>query len=171
MVWAIGEGAASIDPTYVTVKPVGDIDEQDVIAADGLIAGSPVQMSKLNWEMKERIDTVFGPHWMRDGLVVKVGAAFATGGGYGSAGAGNEHVMVSLLNNFTECGMILVPLPKTTPGFALGGPQRGPYARSAGVQMEQFGIKEEMLEVARHHGAHVARAAALLKGNAIFADA
>ncbi|MEM9809996.1 MAG: flavodoxin family protein, partial [Pseudomonadota bacterium] len=153
----------------VHLKAAGDVKEQDVLDADGVIAGSPVQMSNVNWEMKKLIDTVFGPLWMRDALVGKVGAVFATGGGFGNAGAGNEHVMISLLNNFAECGMILIPLPKTTPGYAYGGLQWGPYARSAGVHMEQTGIKDDMLEVAKEHGAHVAKASALLAGNTIFA--
>jgi NAD(P)H dehydrogenase (quinone) len=168
MAEAIGKGAAAIKATEVVIKPAGEVTEVDVLAADGVIAGSPVQMSNLNWEMKKLIDTVFGPLWMRDALVGKVGAVFATGGGYGSAGGGNEHVMVSLLNNFAECGMILIPLPKSTPGYAYGGLQWGPYARSAGVHMEQIGIQENMLEVAEHHGANVARATGLLAGNQIF---
>ncbi len=77
--------------------------------------------------------------------------------------------MLSLLNNFAELGMVIVPLPKNTPGYPYGGLQWGPYGRSAGINMEQDGIKEESLEVARHHGANVARVAAAIKGSKLFA--
>jgi NAD(P)H dehydrogenase (quinone) len=165
---AVAEGAVGVEGASVAVKSVREATAEDLLTADAIIAGSPVQMSNLNWEMKKFIDEVFGPLWMEDRLVGKVGAAFATGGGYGSAGAGVEHVLTSLMTNFAECGMILVPVPKTQEGYAYGAMQWGPYARSAGVLMEQTGITDTAFAVARAHGASVARTAAALKGASIF---
>jgi NAD(P)H dehydrogenase (quinone) len=78
--------------------------------------------------------------------------------------------MLALLTNFAECGMILVPLPKTTPGYNLGGLQWAPYGRTASESMEQTGVAEEHLQAAFYHGVHVARTAALLAENSIFKD-
>jgi NAD(P)H dehydrogenase (quinone) len=98
-----------------------------------------------------------------------VGAVFATGGGFGNAGGGAELTMLALLNNFAELGMVMVPLPKITPGYPMGGLQWGPYGRSAGEHMEQTGVTEERLEAAKYHGANVARVATALAGKELFA--
>jgi len=45
----------------------------------------------------------------------------------------------------------------------------GAHARSAGLHMEQDGIKDESLTAARHHGANVTRVATALKGAELFA--
>lgn len=168
MAEALGAGARRHEGATVVVKAAPDITEADMEGADGIALGSPVQMSNLNWEVKRLIDDVVGPLWMRDALVGKAGAAFATGGGYGSAGAGCEQVMVSILGAMAESGMVLLPLPKTTPGYAEGGLQWGPYARSAGPHMEQTGIEEAMLVAVEHHGLHLAQLAAALSGARVF---
>jgi hypothetical protein len=67
--------------------------------------------------------------------------------------------------------MILVPVPKTQAGYAMGAMQWGVYARSAGIHMEQTGINDDAMIVAHEHGASVARAAKILKGNAVFETA
>lgn len=67
-----------------------------------------------------------------------------------------------------ELGLIIIPLPKNTPGYRSGGLQWGPYGRSGGPNMEQTGISKEALEVAYHHGIHIAKAAAVFKENAVF---
>jgi NAD(P)H dehydrogenase (quinone) len=77
--------------------------------------------------------------------------------------------MLALLNNFAELGMVMVPLPKITPGYPMGGLQWGPYGRSAGEHMEQTGVTEPRLEAAEYHGANVARVAAALAGKELFA--
>jgi NAD(P)H dehydrogenase (quinone) len=166
----VAAGAMSVVGTSVIIKEAQDATESDVLAADGIVAGSPVHMSSLDWRVKQFIETVCGPLWVRDALVGKIGAAFVTGGGLGSAGAGCELTMLTLLTNFAECGMILIPLPKTTPGYNLGGLQWAPYGRTASETMEQTGVAEERLLAAFHHGVHIARAAALLSGNGIFKD-
>jgi NAD(P)H dehydrogenase (quinone) len=106
---------------------------------------------------------------MKDALNGKIGGVFACGGGFGSAGGGCELTLLAMLSNFAELGMIIVPLPKNTPGYKHGGIQWGPYGRSMGVNMEQTGIQKEGLEAAHHHGANIARLAALVKGHEIYA--
>ena len=107
---------------------------------------------------------------MKDSLIGKIGAVFATGGGYGNAGGGCELAMLALLSNFAELGMVIVPLPKNTPGYPVGGIQWGPYARSGAEDGKPIGLTPEKLVAAKYHGANVSRLAALLKGQDLFAN-
>lgn len=163
MAEAILQGAKGVAGTDASLKSAEEVSEMDLLSSDGIIVGSPVHMGSVDWRIKKLIDTLCSKLWMADSMVGKVGAVFASGSGYGSAGGGCELTMLSILANFVELGMLIVPLPKNTPGYHLGGLQWGPYARSAGTKMEQTGVCEECLEAARHHGANVARVAALLK--------
>lgn len=169
MAEAIAEGAKSVKGTEVVVKEVEQVVADDLLSSDGIIVGSPVHMGSPHWKIKKFIDTVCSRLWMSDSLIGKVGAVFASGGGFGGAGAGVELTLLALLNNFAELGLVYIPLPKKTAGFAGGGIQWGPYGRSQGTHMEQTGVQAEALEVSKHHGANVARAAAVLKGQNIFA--
>lgn len=168
MAQTVAEGARAVADTEVVVKPADEATAEDMSAADGIIIGTPVHMGSIDWRVKKFIDTQCSTQWMQDGLVGKVGAVFATGSGYGNAGGGSELTMLAVLNNMAELGLLIVPLPKSTPGYPHGGLQWGPYGRSAGVNMEQDGIADESLEAAKHHGVHVARAAAAIKGAEIF---
>lgn len=166
MAEVIAEGART--ECSVAVKEADRATQEDVLKADALILGSPVHMGSMDWKVKKFIDEICSGLWMEDKLNGKVGAVFASGGGFGSAGGGCELTMLSMMNNLVELGLIMIPLPKNTPGYARAGLQWGPYGRSMGLNMEKTGLPEEMLEAARHHGRHVARAACILKGNAIF---
>lgn len=165
----IASGAMSVPGTQVSVKLAEDVITDDLIASDAVIVGTPVHMGSPDWRVKKFIDTVCSRLWMKDSLIGKVGAVFATGSGYGNAGGGCELTMLAVLNNLAELGMVMVPLPKNTPGYHLAGMQWGPYGRSAGEKMEQTGVTEERLEAARHHGANVSRIASVLKGHDLFA--
>lgn len=166
MAEAIAEGAGS--ECNVVIKEADKATKEDVLKADALILGSPVHMGSMDWKVKKFIDEICSGLWMEDKLNGKVGAVFASGGGFGSAGGGCELTMLSMMNNLVELGLIMIPLPKNTPGYAHAGLQWGPYGRSMGINMEKTGLPDEMLEVARHHGRNVARAALALKGNSIF---
>jgi NAD(P)H dehydrogenase (quinone) len=166
---AVAAGARTVSGAEVTLKTAEEATKEDLLAADGIIVGTPVHMGSPDWRVKKFIDTVCSRLWMKDALIGKVGGVFATGGGFGNAGGGNEIALLSLMANFAELGMVIIPLPKNTPGYKNGGIHWGPYARSMGTNMEQEGVKEESLEAGRHHGANIARAATLLKGNEIFA--
>ncbi|GAB1538357.1 NAD(P)H-dependent oxidoreductase [Scytonema sp. NUACC21] len=168
MAETVASGAASVPDTQVSIKLAEDVTTEDLIASDAVIVGTPVHMGSSDWRVKKFIDTVCSRLWMKDAMVGKVGAVFATGSGYGNAGGGCELTMLALLTNFAELGMVAVPLPKNTPGYHLAGIQWGPYARSAGEKMEQTGVTDERLEAARHHGANVSRVASVLKGHDLF---
>ena len=170
MAEAISSGALSIKGAQSVIKTAEEVKGEDLTTSDAIIFGSPVHMGSPDWRMKKMIDTVCSGLWMKDKLNGKIGGVFATGGGYGNAGGGCEVTMVALLNNCVELGLIVVPLPKNTPGYAHGGLQWGPYGRSAGVNMEQTGLSKESLEAAFHHGANIARVATVTKGADIFSN-
>lgn len=171
MAESVASGVKTIPDAQVIIKIAEEVTADDVVISDAIIVGSPVHMGSPDWRIKKMIDTVCSHLWMKDKLIGKVGGVFATGGGFGNAGGGCELSMLALLNNFAELGLIIVPLPKNTPGYRLGGLQWGPYARSMGVNMEQTGVLQESLEAAFHHGANITRVAKSLKGTTLFARA
>lgn len=168
MAHAVEKGAGSVVGTEVVLKPVDQVTADDLLQADGVIIGTPVHMGSMDARVKAFIDKVCSGLWMKDAMNGKVGAVFATGAGFGNAGGGVELTMLSVLNNLAELGMVLVPLPKNTPGYAKGGLQWGPYGRSMGENMEQTGLPDACTVAAEHHGANVARLAGLLKGRKVF---
>lgn len=169
MAESVAAGAQSIEGTKVTIKTAEEITAENFLEHQAIIVGSPVHMGSPDWRVKKMIDTVCSGLWMKDKLIGKVGGVFACGGGFGSAGGGCEVTMLALLNNLAELGMVLVPLPKNTPGYKHGGLQWGPYARSSGINMEQTGVAAESLEAAFHHGANITRVAKKLEGSLLFA--
>lgn len=167
----VAAGVATVEGAQATLKTAEEAMAEYVVAADALILGSPVHMGSMDWRMKRFIDQVCSQLWMADKIVGKVGAVFVTGGGYGSAGGGCELTMLAMMNNLAELGLLLVPLPKNTPGYPKVGLHWGPYGRSMTEDLQPIegGVPDERLEAARNHGANVARVAAAIKGKNIFA--
>ena len=168
MTEAVASGVNSVDGAKAIVKQAQDTTADDLVAADGIIFGSPVHMGSLDWRIKKLIDEHCGGLWMKNALQGKVGAVFAVGGGFGKSGSGAELTLLAMLANLAELGMILIPLPKGTPGYVRGGLHWGPVGRSMDDNGQPVEWENEYLEVSRHHGAHVARATIALKDNKIF---
>jgi NAD(P)H dehydrogenase (quinone) len=168
MAEAVAEGVRSVTNAEAVVKAAPDVEKKDLIAADAIMLGSPVHMGSCDWRIKQFIDLVTSPCWMKDELVGKVGAVFASGSGYGVAGGGAEMTMLSMLNDLAECGCLLVPLPKNTPGYSKGGLQWGAYAATADEQFNAQAIPDGALQAARAHGANVARVADAVYGRTLF---
>lgn len=169
MAEAIAAGAQSVPGTQINIKSAEEVVAEDFLSSEAIIIGTPVHMGSPDWRVKKMIDTVCSKLWMQDKLIGKVGGVFSTGGGFGNAGGGCEISLIALLNNMAELGLVIVPLPKNTPGYRFGGLQWGPYARSAGVNMEKTGVTDENLEAAFHHGANIVRVAMALNGKSLFA--
>lgn len=168
MALAVADGVKGVQGAESSVKAPDGVLQEDFLSHDAIIFGSPVHMGSIDWRIKKVIDQICSKLWMKDALNGKVGAVFASGGGFGGGGGGAELVMLAMLNNFAELGLIIVPLPKNTPGYGAGGLQWGPYGRSQGANMEQVGVLPEALIAAMHHGANVARVAMALQGKPIF---
>lgn len=170
MAESVAAGARSVPDTEVVVKQAEEVVADDVTSSDALIVGSPVHMGSPDWRVKKFIDTICGRLWIHDAMIGRVGAVFTSGGGLGSAGGGCEVTQLALLNNLAELGMLLVSLPKNTPGYPVGGLQWGPNARSGAEDGTPTGVRDEQIVAAHHHGANVARVAALVKGQSLFAQ-
>jgi NAD(P)H dehydrogenase (quinone) len=171
MAQAAAEGVNGVDGAEAILKKADEATLADIQAADALMLGTPVHMGSMDWQMKKFIDEQCSQGWMSDSLVGKVAGVFACGSGYGNTGAGAELTMLSMLNNLAELGMIIVPLPKNTPGYQVGGLQWGAYARAHNEDLSPIegGAPAERLEAVRNHGANLARAALALAGKQIFA--
>src|SRR5574338_80777 len=167
---AVAKGAESVEGSRVVLKDAPDVTKEDFLEADAIIMGSPVHMGSPDWRIKKVIDEICSRLWMKDLLNGKVGGVFVTGSGFGSAGGGCELTMLAMLNNMAELGLLMVPLPKNTPGYNVAGHQWGPYARSAGLNMQQTGITEEMQLAAWHHGSNITRVAAAVKGKTLYSN-
>ncbi len=165
----VAEGVKSVPGAEPVLRAAEAVTQEDLLTSDGVIFGSPVHMGSMDWRIKKMIDTVCSGLWMKNALVGKVGAVFATGSGHGHAGSGAEMTLVSMLNNFAELGMVIVPLPKSTPGYPQSGLQWGAWSCSADENLNPTGLSETDLVAARHHGANVARVAEALKGKTLFA--
>lgn len=168
MAQAVAKGAESVEGSSVVLKKAEDVKAADFQAADGVVIGTPVHMGSMDWRIKKLIDTECAGLWMQDAMTGKVAGVFASGSGFGSAGGGVELTMLSVLNNFSELGMVAIPLPKNTPFYNQGGLQWGPYGRSADENMNHSGISEDVLKLSESHGKHIAKAAVLLKESPIF---
>lgn len=137
--------------------------------ADAIILGTPLRHRSADARVKRYIEEVVEVLWLTDEMVGKVGGVFSVGGGYGNTGAGVEIAQLGLLAAMAGVGMILITLPKTTPGASVAGSHWGAHGRSGGQGMEPTGVTEEMLLCAYHHGANIARVAAELQGKTLMA--
>jgi len=150
-----------------TVRSADEASRADVQAADALMMGSAVHQRAMTWKMKRFVDEVCEPAWFFDDVVGRVGAVFTAGGGHGQAGGGAEMAQLGMLANLAACGMVLVPLPKTTPGFEHAGMHWGPTIKATGEDMQPVApdaMDPESQEAFFHHGANVVRVAQRLRG-------
>jgi NAD(P)H dehydrogenase (quinone) len=85
----------------VTVKRADQTKPADLVAADGIIMGSPTYYGQMSANLKRLIDESFAVH---EKLTGKVGAAFASAGG---TATGAETTILSILQAMLVHGMIL----------------------------------------------------------------
>ena len=169
MASAIADGVRSVDRIDLVMRTAADVSIDDVRRCEALILGTPIRHRTADSRIKKVIEDTLERLWLTDDMVGKVGGVFSVGGGYGNMGAGCELAQLGVLSAMAACGMILVTLPKTTPGFDVAGMHWGPNGRSGGPKMEPVGITAEMMEAAYHHGANIARVAAALAGKTLMA--
>lgn len=124
---AVARGAEQAG-AQVVCKRASETTKEDLIAADGIILGSPVYFGTVTAEMKDLIDRSVGA---RRKLRNKVGAAFTTGGHHTG---GKETTLLSMIVAFLIHEMVVVGDPIETGGHygvaCLGAP--GPDDERAG---------------------------------------
>jgi len=93
------------------LMPVSEVTIDDVLAADGLIAGSPSYYGTMAAELKRLFDRIISGH--RAQTARKVGAAFATSG---HPTGGLETTMVSILQAMLVAGLVVTGDPRSAGG-------------------------------------------------------
>ena len=106
----VAKGVREIEGVECVVKPTSEITKHDLLAADGIIAGSPVYFGSMASELKEIFDRFVG---IRSKMQDKIGAAFATGG---DPAGGKETTLISIIQAMLIYGMIIVGDPLDATG-------------------------------------------------------
>ncbi len=100
MALAVAKGAERAG-AEVTVKKVGQTQNGDLFAADGIIMGSPTYFGQMSASLKALIDKSIQLH---EQLTGKVGGAFTNSGGTASGG---ETTLLSIIEAMLIHGMIV----------------------------------------------------------------
>lgn len=149
------------------VKSADEAARADLLSSQALVMASAVHQRGMTWKMKRFVDEVCEPAWFYDDLVGRAGAVLTTGGGQGDAGGGSEMAQLGMLANLAACGMVLVPLPKCTPGFERAGMHWGPTLKTTSEDMAPLPpdqLDADALQAFFHHGVNVTRVAQRLAG-------
>jgi len=107
---ACASGAREVSGVEVYLKSAREVSSDDLITADGIIAGSPVYFGSMSAELKEMFDRHVG---LRGRLEGKVGAAFASSG---HPSGGKETTILSIIQAMLINGMIIVGDPISAGG-------------------------------------------------------
>lgn len=134
MAEAVAEGVRSVAGVECVLKTVPQTTNDDWLAADGIIVGSPTYFGQMAARVKQMFDVTEKIYGRLEG---KVGAAFTTSGG---AGCGHETTNLSIITAMLVAGMVV---QGTT-----HGPHFGPFAVGA--------PDEKALQQAREMGIRVA---------------
>jgi len=103
---SIATGVRNVDGVDCLVKAVADISIEDVLAADGVVAGSPAYYGTMASEMKCLFDRVITGH--RAEMAGKIGAAFSTAG---HPTGGCETTMMAVLQSMLVAGFVVAGDP------------------------------------------------------------
>lgn len=150
MAQGVAEGAKAVSGTSVVLKRVGEVIGDDLLSADAVIVGSPVYVGNMSGQVKTFFDNwglKFGLGTGTGKMHNKVGAAFATGGGFSS---GKEVTILTILGAMLIHRMIVIS----------GG---GGFGASATIGPDSPGIDAKEITEARELGKRVAEVAALVK--------
>lgn len=101
MALAVAKGAQQAGDLEVTVKKAEETKNSDLLAADGIILGSPTYFGQMSSKLKAFIDESVKVH--KD-LTGKVGGAFTSSGGTAS---GAETTLLSIVQAMLIHGMIV----------------------------------------------------------------
>ena len=101
MAFAVAEGAKQVKDATPEVKKIDKANLEDLLAADGIIMGSPTYYGLMSAKLKAFIDESVKIHGKLEG---KVGAAFTSSGGTAS---GAETTLLSIVQAMLVHGMIV----------------------------------------------------------------
>ena len=101
MALAVAKGAEKAGKVEAIVKKAEQATNSDLLAADGIILGSPTYFGQMSSKLKNLIDESVAVHTKLTG---KVGAAFTSSGGTAS---GAETTLLSIVQTMLIHGMIV----------------------------------------------------------------
>ena len=107
---AIADGARGVADTDVILKRTDEVTKEDFLAADGIVAGSPVYFGSMAAPLKAVFDEFVS---VRRKMEDKVGAAFATSG---DPTGGKETTMLAIIQALLIYGMVIVGDPLSATG-------------------------------------------------------
>ncbi|HEY3275400.1 MAG TPA: NAD(P)H-dependent oxidoreductase [Syntrophorhabdaceae bacterium] len=106
----VAQGVKEVKGVECIVKAAAEVTKEDFLAADGIIAGSPVYFGSMAAPLKDLFDRLVV---VRKNMGDKVGAAFATGG---DPTGGKETTLISIIQALLIYGMIIVGDPLDATG-------------------------------------------------------
>ncbi len=125
----IAKGVAEVEGVACIVKSTAEVTKDDFVAADGVIAGSPVYFGTMAAELKAVFDQFVGVRKKMEG---KIGAAFATSG---DPSGGKETTLISIIQALLIYGMIVAGDPLDATGHygvaCVGSPDRDALMNAA----------------------------------------
>jgi len=144
---AIGKGAASVKGVEVAVKKTVDVNDAEILAADGILLGTPVQWANAATGAKQFLDRVGDVLWKaKTNADGKTAGAFCTGGG---VSLGKDVARLSIIAAFLTMRFVAVGGVDDA-GF-------GTMGTEATTGPADPGISEKELEEARRFGERFAR--------------
>jgi len=102
----VADGVLKEKKVEVEVKPVKDVQVEELLDADGIIIGSPTYYGSMASEIKKLLDDSIKFHGKLDG---KIGGAFSSSG---NIGGGNETTIMNILKALLIHGMIVQGTPR-----------------------------------------------------------
>ena len=138
---AIAKGVEEVEGVNALLKNTSEVTEDDFLASDGIIAGSPVYFGVMAAGLKKVFDDFVGVRKKMEG---KVGAAFATSG---DPTGGKETTIMSIMQAMLIYGMVVVGDPMSATGHygvaCVGAPddQTQENARKLGRRVAELAKK------------------------------
>jgi NAD(P)H dehydrogenase (quinone) len=144
---AVRQGAASVSGVEVALRKVAEVKPDEIVAADGIVVGTPVHWSNLSAETKRFLDRAGEALWKAkttgDG---RTAGAFCTGG---APAMGKEMARLSILAAFLTMRFVVIGGVEAE-GFGTLGPEATTGSSSAGID-------DKELDEARRFGERFAR--------------
>ena len=140
MAQAAAQGVTASGLAKPSLKTINEATRNDLLAANGLILGSP-NWSGITGSFKQWLDDQ-GDLWEERALAGRPGAAFTTGTGRHS---GLETTLRQLIHWMLACGMLIVGLPWSermrTSGSYYGATAAGPPTPNDLAQAQNLGAR------------------------------
>ena len=149
---AVLEGVGTVEGARGVLRKQSDVEEAEIVDADGILVGSPVHSWNLSAETKGFIDRIGGVLASGGELgpdstpTNRTGGAFVTGG---SVASGKELARIGILTSLLSFRFVVIGGEDAAAGFGTLGAQ-------ATTGPSDPGLSEAELEEARRFGARFA---------------